>query len=165
MAVFTLLATLVLRSGGGTVLDIGCGPGWWTGFVAQQDVDGLGVDISPEMVRIARDNNPDARFEIGSLLGLPAEDATAAAPVCWFVLHHLPDEDVDAALAEMTRALKPGGVLLIGGTREGQPPRQDRRLWRPPHEGPAQPQPARRVGDATPGAGAPSRGAPALRDR
>lgn len=115
MAVFTLLATLVLRSGGGTVLDIGCGPGWWTGFVAQQDVDGLGVDISPEMVRIARDNNPESRLEIGSLLGLPAEDATAAAPVCWFVLHHLPDEDVDAALAEMTRALKPGGVLLIGG--------------------------------------------------
>ena len=31
------------------------------------------------------------------------------------VLHHLPDEDVDAALTEMTRVLKPGGVLLIGG--------------------------------------------------
>lgn len=114
-SIFTLLATLVVRSGGGTVLDVGCGPGWWTGLLAKQGVDAFGVDISSEMVRVARDNNPDARFEISSLLDLPADDATVAAAVCWFVLHHLPDEDVDAALTEMIRVVKPGGVLLIGG--------------------------------------------------
>ena len=81
-AVFTLLATLVVRSGGGTVLEVGCGPGWWTGLLAEQGVDAFGVDISPEMVRIARDNNPHARFEISSLLDLPADDGTAAAAVC-----------------------------------------------------------------------------------
>lgn len=35
-----------------------------TGLLAEQGVDAFGVDISPEMVRIARDNHPRARFEI-----------------------------------------------------------------------------------------------------
>lgn len=35
-----------------------------TGLLAEQGVDAFGVDISPEMVRVARDNHPRARFEI-----------------------------------------------------------------------------------------------------
>jgi ubiquinone/menaquinone biosynthesis C-methylase UbiE len=114
-AAFTQLVTLVSRSGGGLVLDVGCGPGWITGYLVEQGVDAFGVDISSEMIRIARHNNPGVRFESTSLFRLPADDSTLAAVVCWFVLHHLPDEDVEAALAEMTRVLKPGGVLLLGG--------------------------------------------------
>ena len=112
---FTQLVRLVSSSGGGPVLDVGCGPGWTTGFLVEEGTDAFGVDISSEMVRVARHNNPGVRFEPASLFCLPGNDATLAGVVCWFVLHHVPDEDLDAALAEMARVLKPDGVLLLGG--------------------------------------------------
>src|SRR4051812_34146075 len=49
-----LFAELVRDAGGGPVADIGCGPGYVTGHLHQLGVDAFGIDLSPEMVAIAR---------------------------------------------------------------------------------------------------------------
>lgn len=110
-----LFAQRVLDAGGGPVVDAGCGPGWLTGHLARRGLDIVGVDVSPALVDIARTNQPDLTFSVGSITDLPFEDDALAGLVCWYVLHHVPDGDLPAVLAEFERVLAPGGQLLVGG--------------------------------------------------
>lgn len=115
---YARLADLALCASGAepaTVVDVGCGPGWWVKYLADRGVRAAGIDVSPRMIDLARSATPHAHFEVGSILDLPLPSQYATAVCCMYVLHHLPDEDVDAALAELFRILAPGGVLLLGG--------------------------------------------------
>jgi SAM-dependent methyltransferase len=114
-AMVDLFAQRVLAAGGGPVLDAGCGPGWITGHLARRGVDVCGLDVSPALIDIARTNEPDLRFCVGSITELPIEADSLAGLVCWYVLHHVPDDAVAGVLAEFARALAPGGQLLTGG--------------------------------------------------
>jgi SAM-dependent methyltransferase len=60
----------------GPVLDVGCGPGTVTAYLAQLGLDVSGIDLSGEMVRHARLRYPDLRFEVASA---PALDLARAA--------------------------------------------------------------------------------------
>lgn len=97
------------------VADIGCGPGMWVHLLATLGVEVIGIDLSPRMIDLARARSSDARFEVGSIhdLPLPTEGFDGAA--CMYVLHHVPDDAIDAALDELVRVVRPGGVLLLGG--------------------------------------------------
>jgi SAM-dependent methyltransferase len=109
---FRLFADLVRASGGGPVADVGCGPGHITGFLRDCGLDAYGVDLSPEMVRIAGRDHPGVRFEVGSMTELAHTDLGGI--VAWYSLIHVPDEEIVPVLDRFRRALRPGAPLLVG---------------------------------------------------
>jgi SAM-dependent methyltransferase len=111
-AVFSLFADLVRASGDGPVADVGCGPGHFTGFLRGCALDAYGVDLSPEMVRIAGRDHPGVRFEVGSMTDLAATDLGGI--VAWYSLIHVPDAEIVPVLRGFRGALRTGSPLLIG---------------------------------------------------
>jgi SAM-dependent methyltransferase len=99
--------------GEGRVCEIGCGPGQIARYLHDRGVEMCGVDLSREMVRLARQLNHDIPFERGDMLELDVPAASLAGIVCFYAIIHLRREDVPRALAQMHRALRPGGRLLI----------------------------------------------------
>lgn len=100
--------------GRGPVLDAGCGPGRVTRHLADRGVDAFGVDLSPAMIRVARDLHPDLRFSVGSIDALDTESESVAGVLAWYSIIHTPPEELSGVLAEFLRVLQPGGWLLTG---------------------------------------------------
>jgi ubiquinone/menaquinone biosynthesis C-methylase UbiE len=105
----------VVEAGGGPVLDVGCGPGWLTRHLASRGLTASGIDISTGMLRLARTNSPGVGFAVASLTHIPVAGGAIAGVFCWYVLHHVPDEDLGPAIRELARVVVPGGSLLLGG--------------------------------------------------
>ncbi len=95
----------------GDALDAACG----TGRHARRLVDlghrVTGVDLTPEMLAIAGNAVPQARFLPADLLALPFPAQRFDLVVCGLAIAHLPEPR--AAIAELGRVLRPGGKLVI----------------------------------------------------
>jgi SAM-dependent methyltransferase len=109
-----LFADMVHAAGGGSVADVGCGPGHVTAHLRKLGVDAFGIDLSPAMVDVARRDHPGLRFEVGSMTDLDLADASVAGLLAWWSLIHVPDDAVSRVLGHFRRALRPGGPLLLG---------------------------------------------------
>src|SRR5919205_2393411 len=106
---------------GERVVDVGCGAGI-DSLVAAKKVSPegqvIGVDMTPSMLEKARQAAQEAElkksveFREGYAEALPVEDGWADVVISNGVLNLMPDKG--AALAEMSRVLKPGGRLQIG---------------------------------------------------
>ena len=101
------------------VADIGCGIGVVSCWMAQNVAPGgevVGVDISPEQIRVATRRASERTVGNVTFVTAPA-DATGLERASFdlvyarFLLMHLPDPE--AALAEMAALLRPGGVLVV----------------------------------------------------
>ena len=109
-----LLACFVEQIGGlGAIADIGCGPGHVAAYLHGLGAHVVGIDLSPEMVTIARQRSPGIPFEQGSMLALAASDATWGGIVALYSIIHLPPEERPQAFAEFHRVLRLGGLLLL----------------------------------------------------
>jgi SAM-dependent methyltransferase len=109
-----LLVCFVEQVGGlGVIADIGCGPGHVAAYLHGFGAQVVGVDLSPEMVAIARKRSPEIPFEQGSMLALATPDASLGGIVALYSIIHLPPEDRPQALSEFYRVLRPGGQLLL----------------------------------------------------
>ena len=108
-----LLTALVELVGSGRLADVGCGPGHVTRYLATLHDDVVGIDLSPEMVAIARSHAPGLSFDVASMLALPVADGSWAGAVAMYSVIHLSAEERRTALAELARALRPGGHLLL----------------------------------------------------
>jgi len=102
---------------GERILDVGCGPGFYVAELLD-DVgpEGLilGVDSSPHMLALAGRRNAghdNVAFREGNASSLPVEDGAFDAALCVQVLEYVPD--ASGALAEMHRALRPDGRLVV----------------------------------------------------
>jgi ubiquinone/menaquinone biosynthesis C-methylase UbiE len=89
------------------ILDVGCGDGQIARALAAQGSDVLGIDPTELHIAIARERAGGPRYELGSALKLPVDDASQDAVVACLVFEHI--DEVDKALAEVSRVLKPGG--------------------------------------------------------
>jgi len=107
------------------VLDVGCGTGATLEAIvgAHPDVRAWGIDLSPEMIAVARKRLGEAvQLQVADAEHLPIPDAAVDLVVCVDSLHHYPQPD--AGLAEMHRVTRPGGGLVIGEWRLATPWRQ-----------------------------------------
>lgn len=100
---------------GKAVLDVGCGSGRYLLHALRRAAARLtGVDPSPEMLRRAADelSQRGARAELlpGEIAALPVPDASADFAICALTLGHV--EALRPALAELHRAIRPGGYIL-----------------------------------------------------
>ncbi|MFD6352728.1 class I SAM-dependent DNA methyltransferase [Nocardia tengchongensis] len=107
-------AQTVREHGAGPVADIGCGPGRVSAHLAAAGLEMSGVDLSPEMIRIAREQYPDLPFEVGLMEQLRYADGELAGLVAWYSIIHTPPQRVPAVLNEFARVLRPGGHALFG---------------------------------------------------
>ena len=111
LAVF---AETVRDGGGGPVADVGCGPGYVTRHLHDLGVDAFGIDLSPEMIAIARRDHPDLGFEVGSMTDLPLADGSVGGVLAFWSVIHIPDAAVPGVFAEFRRVLRPGAPVLVG---------------------------------------------------
>ena len=100
----------------GGLLDVGTGTGRMLELLAPQAARALGVDQSPQMLRMARARLEraglrNAQLRQGDIFALPVERDAFDLVVLHQVLHYL--DDPARALREVARTLRPGGRLLV----------------------------------------------------
>lgn len=103
------------RPAGRRGLDVGCGQGAYVARMRSLGFDVSGIDASAGQIRLAARNLDDpAVVSVGSILNIPAPNESFDFVYVINVLHHL-DSVVQqrAALAEIFRTLKPGGLLFV----------------------------------------------------
>ncbi|GAA1732839.1 class I SAM-dependent methyltransferase [Streptomyces yatensis] len=98
----------------GPVLDVGCGPGMVTAYLAERGLDVSGVDLSPRMIENARRLHPQCRFSVSSVTDLDLEEASLGGVLGWWSLFTLPRDVLPQVLALFAGALKPGGHFITG---------------------------------------------------
>jgi ubiquinone/menaquinone biosynthesis C-methylase UbiE len=108
-------AVLPWLPGGGTILEIGPGPGVLLKQIAARSPVAVGLDLSPGMLaragrRLQRAGYP-ARLVQGNIVCLPFADQTFDGIALTFVFSAVPDGS--AAMGEMARLLRPGGVIAL----------------------------------------------------
>lgn len=96
---------------GNKLLDIGCGAGWVLKDAQQRELEAFGIELSEEVIKIAKVNAPHASISIGSALNLDFPDKHFDNITCIGVLEHT--VDIDKSLQEMYRTVKNDGDLCI----------------------------------------------------
>ena len=102
------------------VLDIGCGPGNISRYLLDRvaDIDLLGTDLAPNMIELARLNNPEAHFEVMDCRAVADLDQQFDVIVCGFCFPYLNKEEVKSMISAMSSRLTDTGVLYLS-TMEG----------------------------------------------
>jgi SAM-dependent methyltransferase/uncharacterized membrane protein YbhN (UPF0104 family) len=100
---------------GSRLLDAGCGQGWYVAALVGAGYRVVGIDLAPGQIAAARAaTGAGAGFAAASVLALPFARGAFDAALAVNVLHHAGDRaDQDAALAEMARAVRPGGLVFV----------------------------------------------------
>ena len=99
----------------GVALDAACGTGRYTAYLASLGHEVIGVDTSPEMLARAREKVPEGEFHEADLYDVPLADDSVDLVVCAIALTHV--SDLERALAEFVRVLRPNGHLVISDSR------------------------------------------------
>lgn len=100
-----------LRGIQGNVLDVACGTGDMAVSLVERGCTVTGIDLSEEMLAIARQKAPIVTFMIADAEHLPFPDASFDAVTCAFGVRNF--VHLEQGLNEMLRVLKPGGQLVI----------------------------------------------------
>jgi ubiquinone/menaquinone biosynthesis C-methylase UbiE len=100
----------------GRLADVGTGTGRMIELFGSQALTAIGIDRSPEMLRLARAKlsaSPLTNWDLrqGDIGALPLPDGSTDTAVLHQVLHYIPTPE--AAIAEIARILAPGGQILL----------------------------------------------------
>ena len=99
---------------GARVLDLACGTGDLARLASAGGAEVVGLDITPAMIELDRRRGPvtsgaATRWVVGDMTSLPAATASFTAVTTGYGLRNVPD--LPAAIAEIHRVLRPGGVF------------------------------------------------------
>ncbi|MBO0844468.1 MAG: DUF480 domain-containing protein [Nocardioides sp.] len=110
-----LLDRVAAHADGGPVVEVGCGPGHVTAYLAEAGVDATGMDVSPGMVAEARRRFPDGSYEVGDLRRLMRPNTAPgwSAVLGWYSLIHLAASELPDVVSALWRPLAPGGWLVL----------------------------------------------------
>lgn len=97
------------------VLELACGPGNITKYLLHKrpDLKIFGTDLAPNMIELARINNPEAKFDIMDSRAIEKLKKTYDAIMCGFVLPYLSKEEAIKLISDSVAILNPKGVLYI----------------------------------------------------
>jgi SAM-dependent methyltransferase len=96
---------------GTDLLDVATGPGALAAEAASRGARPIGIDLSPEMIALAKRAHPNIDFQEADAEHLPFPNGTFDAAVCAFGLGHFPRPEV--AVAECVRTLRPAGRIAL----------------------------------------------------
>ena len=99
--------------GRGLVADLGCGPGHVGKYLQEQGVTVVGIDLSPEMVRVATNLNVGIEFRVGDMCALDLADAALAGVVAFYSIVHFAPADLGRVFREMRRVMVMDGLALV----------------------------------------------------
>jgi SAM-dependent methyltransferase len=109
-------AVKALRFGAGhRILDLGCGDGFFTGYLKRTFPESfvVGADYYLRAIRFARIMTDDSPYVAASAMALGFKSGCFDAVFLLDVVEHLDGEDRKHALREAARALRPGGVIVV----------------------------------------------------
>ena len=108
------------------LLEIGCGPGNITKYLLSErpDFDIFGIDIAPDMIKLAKKNNPTARFAIMDSRQIDEIKTKYDGIVCGFCLPYLSLTDSQKFIADCYNLLNEDGLIYISFV-EGDPNKSD----------------------------------------
>ena len=111
------------------ILEIGCGPGNITKYLLSKrpDLDIFGIDIAPNMIELAKRNNPKASFAIMDCREISKIVTKYDGIICGFCLPYLSQIDSENLVSNAQNLLNDGGLLYISFV-EGDPKKSDFRI-------------------------------------
>lgn len=97
------------------ILEIGCGPGNITKYLLTKrpDFEITGIDISPNMIELAKINCPNAKFEVMDSREIGNLKTKFDAIVCGFCLPYLSESDVEKFIADSKSLLNENGIMYF----------------------------------------------------
>ena len=104
-----------IKSEDPTVLDIACGPGNITKYIKNTNshFNIIGVDFAPEMLKVAKEQNPDCTFENLNALDIDKLENTFDGIICGFLLPYLTPEEVISLFNKVYNKLNKLGVFYL----------------------------------------------------
>ncbi|GEM_PF-206240 len=108
------------------LLEIGCGPGNITKYLLSQrpDFDIFGIDIAPNMIELARRNNPTAHFAVMDSRSIHTLDTKYDSIIGGFCLPYLSHAESNKLIADAYHLLHDNGLLYLSFV-EGSPEQSD----------------------------------------
>ena len=94
-----------------TIMDIGCGTGMLLDELVKRSKFTVGIDMSVEMLRIARQRSSGASLLCADADHLPLKDGSIEVAISVTMLQNIPDPAV--AMRELVRAVKLGGTVIV----------------------------------------------------
>jgi len=96
------------------ILDSGCANGRLYEILKEKKIDYYGIDISENLIKIAQNKYPEAKFQVANALNLPFQDNFFDKVFSISVLHNIPSKEFKIQyLQEIKRVLKPNGFLIL----------------------------------------------------
>ena len=118
-----MLKKVLRESGVKTLLDAGCGPASFLRYLAEEEIDLFGFDLTPEMVEEAKKvmskyDRPQSNFWEGSVLNksdfyIETSPEQYDSAICFGVLPHIPEEHDKTVIRNLHETVTPGGMVII----------------------------------------------------
>lgn len=104
------------------ILELGCGPGNVTKYILSRrpDFNVYGIDVAPNMIALAKKNNPTARFDIMDIRKIHELKVKYNGIVCGFSLPYLSKKDSTKLIEDCFKLLEEDGLLYLSFV-EGDP--------------------------------------------
>jgi ubiquinone/menaquinone biosynthesis C-methylase UbiE len=102
-----------LMHGQGMVVDLGCGPGQISRYLADRGISVLGLDLSHGMLLEAQRLNSSAALVEADMLAFPIASNQLGGITAFYSIIHLSRDLAADAFAEMHRVLRPNGYMLV----------------------------------------------------
>jgi SAM-dependent methyltransferase len=113
----------------GLVVDLGCGSGIWARALLDAGYDVLGVDVSADLLALARARAPGARFVRGSAYDVDLPPCAVVTALGEVLNYGAPPRVLPRVFRRVHAALRPGGLFVFDLAGPGRASARPRRTW------------------------------------